>query len=187
MCLDAKEHCMFKKIRNFYLKKVRKMSSMDIKISDWRKKGITIGDRCHIYSNLPTTRDCFLLSIGNDVTISGGCVFLLHDSSIGQLTNGKYTDLLGRIIIGNECFIGHSSVLLPGIELADGTVVGAGSVVTKSFKEKNVIIAGNPAKIIGRTDDFLARYLDKGFNLDGMSQAGIEALVRKNIEKLIEK
>lgn len=178
---------MFKRIRNFYLRKIRKMSSMDIKISDWRKKGITIGDRCHIYSNLPTTRDCFLLSIGNDVTISGGCVFLLHDSSIGQLTYGKYTDLLGRIIVGNKCFIGHSSILLPGIELADGIVVGAGSVVTKSFKEKNIIIAGNPAKIIGQIDDFLTKNLGKGFNLDGLSQTEIETLVENNKEKLVKK
>lgn len=163
------------------------MSSMDIKISDWRKKGITIGDRCRIYSNLPTTRDCFLLSVGNDVTISGGCVFLLHDSSIGQMTYGKYTDLLGRIIVGNKCFIGHSSILLPGIELADGIVVGAGSVVTKSFKEKNIIIAGNPAKIIGQIDDFLTKNLGKGFNLDGLSQTEIEALVENNKEKLLKK
>lgn len=178
---------MFKKIRNFYFRKIKKMSSMDINILDWRKKGITIGENCHIYSNLPTTRDCFLLNIGNNVTISGGCTFLLHDSSIGLLTNGKYTDLLGKINIGSNCFIGHSTIMLPGVKLADGIIVGAGSVVTKSFNEPNYIIAGNPARIIGKTEDFLTKSFCKGFNLNGMSQNEIEKLTSENKEKLLEK
>lgn len=163
------------------------MSRMDIKISDWRKKGIIIGDRCHIYSNLPTTRDCFLLSIGNDVTISGGCTFLLHDSSIGHLTNGKFTDLLGKIEIGNGCFIGHSTIVLPGVKLADGIIVGAGSVVTKSFVEKNCIIAGNPARVIGKAEEFLNRNIDKCFNLNNLQQKDVVKLVEENQIKLLRK
>ena len=41
-----------------------------------------------------------------------------------------------------------NSVILPGVVLGDSTIVGAGSVVTKSFKEGNCVIAGNPAKVI---------------------------------------
>lgn len=50
--------------------------------------------------------------------------------------------------IGNNCWIGMNSVLLPGVTLGEHTIVGAGSVVTKSFPEGNCVIAGNPAKII---------------------------------------
>lgn len=50
--------------------------------------------------------------------------------------------------LGRECWIGMNSVILPGIELGDHTVVGAGSIVTKSFPEGYCVIAGNPAKLI---------------------------------------
>jgi len=52
------------------------------------------------------------------------------------------------VIIGKNCWIGMNSVILPGVKLGDHTLVGAGSIVTKSFPEGNVVIAGNPAKVI---------------------------------------
>lgn len=52
------------------------------------------------------------------------------------------------ITLGENCWIGMNSVVLPGVILGDGTVVGAGSVVTKSFPEGHCVIAGNPAKIL---------------------------------------
>jgi acetyltransferase-like isoleucine patch superfamily enzyme len=51
------------------------------------------------------------------------------------------------ITIGDDVWIGASATILPGVQLGDSVIVGAGSVVTKSFK-KNSIIAGNPAKVI---------------------------------------
>lgn len=52
------------------------------------------------------------------------------------------------VIIGKNCWIGMNSVILPGVELGPNTIVGAGSVVTKSFPEGGCVIAGNPAKKI---------------------------------------
>jgi acetyltransferase-like isoleucine patch superfamily enzyme len=43
---------------------------------------------------------------------------------------------------------------LPEVELGDHTIVGAGSVVTKRFKEGNCVIAGNPAKIIRKIESY---------------------------------
>lgn len=54
--------------------------------------------------------------------------------------------------IGNYCWIGMNSVILPGVELGDFTIVGSGSVVTKSFSDGHCIIAGNPAKKIKDLD-----------------------------------
>jgi maltose O-acetyltransferase len=51
------------------------------------------------------------------------------------------------ITIGDDVWIGGGTIICPGVTLGNNVIVGAGSVVTKSFGD-NVIIAGNPAKII---------------------------------------
>jgi len=53
-----------------------------------------------------------------------------------------------KIRIGDYCWIGMNSVILPGVNLGDFTVVAAGSVVNESFEEGYCLIAGSPAKII---------------------------------------
>lgn len=52
------------------------------------------------------------------------------------------------VIIGRKCWIGMGAIILPGVILADNIVIGANSVVTKSFLESNVVLAGNPARIL---------------------------------------
>ncbi len=55
------------------------------------------------------------------------------------------------VFLGERCWIGMNSMILPGVKLGECTVVGAGSVVTHSFPEGHMTIAGNPAKIIKKT------------------------------------
>jgi len=72
---------------------------------------------------------------------------LTHD-----LTRGLYL----HTRIGRNCFIGGSSLVLPGVEIGDNCVVGAGSVVTKRVPAKS-LVAGNPARII-RSDIEVTQY-----------------------------
>lgn len=51
------------------------------------------------------------------------------------------------VVIGNDCWIGGNSVILPGVTIGNGCTIGAGSVVTKDIP-KNTLAAGNPAKVI---------------------------------------
>ena len=52
------------------------------------------------------------------------------------------------IRIGSNCWITFGVTITKGAEIQDNTVVGACSVLTKSFNESNILLAGNPAKII---------------------------------------
>ena len=80
--------------------------------------------------------------IGKNVYIAPnvGLITSNHDpKNLDKHLEGK------NIHIGDECWIGMNAVLLPGVQLGSKTIVGAGSVVTKSFVAGNCIIAGNPA------------------------------------------
>lgn len=81
---------------------------------------------------------------------------------------GEKTDIFGEICIGNNCFIGAGSILLPGVFLGDNIVVAAGSVVTKSFFESNIIIGGNPAKIISTWERSLNKNFKYAKNIEGL-------------------
>lgn len=59
----------------------------------------------------------------------------------------------GPIRLGKQCWIGMNAVILPGVELGDHTVVGAGAVVTKSFPGGRVILGGVPARVLRNLDE----------------------------------
>lgn len=80
---------------------------------------------------------------GTYIAINVGIITTNHDFyNLDEHLPGK------DVIIGKECWLGMNSVILPGVTLGDRTIVGAGSIVTKSFPEGNCVIAGNPAKKI---------------------------------------
>jgi acetyltransferase-like isoleucine patch superfamily enzyme len=67
------------------------------------------------------------------------------------IDNTKFSNA-DPIRIGAFCWIGMGALILPGTELGDFTIVGAGAVVSSSFKEGYCVVAGNPAKIIKQLD-----------------------------------
>lgn len=75
----------------------------------------------------------------------GAGTYLAFDSVI--LAHDMCRSMSKSVNIGKNCFIGARAIIMPGVELGDSVVVGAGSVVTKSFGS-NVMISGNPAQII---------------------------------------
>lgn len=52
------------------------------------------------------------------------------------------------IEIGDNCWLATNAVILPGVKLGNHVIVGAGAVVTKSFEDDDILIGGNPAKMI---------------------------------------
>lgn len=78
------------------------------------------------------------IHIGADSYIAFGAVILTHD-----MTRGIYADTR----IGRRCFIGAHSIILPGVTIGDGSIVGAGSVVTRDAPP-GTVVAGNPARVV---------------------------------------
>lgn len=134
-----------------------------LKIQQFREAGGVCGKNFKFYCEMPG--EPFLITIGDDVTIAGGTHLLTHDNSVIKC-DFDATDYFGRVTIGNSCFIGINSILLPGVELGDHTIVGAGSVVTKSFPEGNVVIAGNPARPLCTVEEYRAKKQPLCVNLD---------------------
>lgn len=87
--------------------------------------------------------------VGDNSLIASGCKFIDRDHGIalGELI-GKQHGPEQEIIIGNDVWLGCNVVVLKGVNIADGAVVAAGAVVTKSIPS-NEIWGGVPAKKIG--------------------------------------
>ena len=83
------------------------------------------------------------IHIGEYCLIASGVTILSHDHC--KRVNGQ--PLLLETYIGKRCFIAVNATILPGVHIGDEVIVGAGSVVAKNVPS-NVVIAGNPAKII---------------------------------------
>lgn len=123
-----------------------------------RYLGVKVGAECRIYMTAFGSEP-WLVEIGNRVTISRGVSIITHDGS-GWLANDdrgrRYR--FAKVVIGDEVFIGLGAILLPGVRIGNQVVVGAGSVVTKSVPS-GTIVGGNPARMIGRYDEFQAHVL----------------------------
>ena len=106
---------------------------------------ISIGN--NFYANV----DCHFLgdiSIGNDVLIGPKTIIWGRDHGIKKdIPIREQPHNKEPIKIGNDVWIGAGVTILKGIEIADGAVIGAGSIVTKSIP-KNAIAVGNPAKVL---------------------------------------
>ena len=137
-------------LRNF-LRKMLGKPALD-SIDFYRHAGVEIGDnvlliRCSIDLHMPR-----LLTIGNNVTIVRSSI-LVHDASLNKtLGYTKY----GKVVIGNDVFIGLGSIILPNVKIGNKVVVGAGTVVSKDIPDNSVVV-GSPCRIIGTYDEYLER------------------------------
>lgn len=87
------------------------------------------------------------ISFGDDVLLSWQIQIMdtdFHKVYVNNILHNRNS----AIKIGNHTWIGSRVILNKGVQLADDTIVAAGSVVTKSFFERGVIIGGVPAKIV---------------------------------------
>ncbi len=100
---------------------------------------------------------CWLIEIGDNVTMAPRVHILAHDASTKAFLN--YTKI-GRVTIGDNVFIGAETVVLPGVNIGNNVVVGANSTVTHDVPN-NMVVAGSPAKVICTLDEYLQKEKDR--------------------------
>lgn len=122
-----------------------------------KSNGVSIGEGTHIFNPSTTILDDTrpgLLQIGKYCKITAGVKILTHDYSRSVLRL-KYGQIIGeakKTIIGDNVFIGIDTIILMGSEIGNNVIIGAGSVVSGKIPD-NVVIAGNPARIIRTLDE----------------------------------
>lgn len=91
------------------------------------------------------------ITIGDNVLIGSGCIITDTDSHPLHYEdrNANRNELTAKapIVIEDNCFIGARSIILKGVTIGEGSVVGAGSVVSKDVPP-HCIVCGNPARIV---------------------------------------
>ena len=118
-----------------------------------RKRGVRVGENVNLVNTYIDFCHGFLISIGNDVTLTGVTV-LAHDAST-QIPLG--VSKVGCVEIGDRVYVGHGSIILPGVKIGSRVVIGAGTVVSKDIPDNSVAV-GNPVRVVGTYDDFVEKH-----------------------------
>ncbi len=140
-------------IDRFRLKIAYRKGDRKYLIEHYRKCGVRIGKNCNICSKLDG-REPYLIEIGDNVVVSYNVDFVTHDASFCALTGSWYQDLYGKIVIGDNVFIGSGSTLMYGVTIGSNSIVASHSVVTKSIPS-GYVVGGVPARIICKTEEFI--------------------------------
>lgn len=126
-----------------------------IKLKKMLKNGLIIGKNFNFEKGVILDPSIpWLIKIGNNVTLAPYVHILAHDASTKILLN--YTKI-GKVEIGDNVFIGSKSIVLPNVKIGNDVIVAAGSVVTKDISD-GVVVAGNPAKVISTTKEFILKH-----------------------------
>ena len=149
-------------IINLLLMSIRK-GTPGVNRADYLKKHSllqSIGEGCYWHPyKIPA--DPKFVKLHNNVVVCTNVDFITHDVSWRMLSNNpRYMEankcrnlFYGTIEVFDHVMIGVNSLILPGVKIGPNAIVGAGSVVADDVPE-GVIVAGNPARVIGYVDDY---------------------------------
>ncbi len=107
---------------------------------------IEIGKNFYSNHNL-IILDANKVEFGNNVFIGPNCGFYTAGHPLDYKTRNKGLEYAKPIKVGNNVWFGGNVTVLPGVEIGDNSVIGAGSIVTKDI-QKNSVAVGNPCKVI---------------------------------------
>ena len=133
-------------------------------VQQYQKLGMKVGKNCSFVSPGPNFgSEPYLIEFGDNVTVSFDVAFVTHDAGTRVLRNlaktekEKQTVIYGEIKIGNNCFIGCRTTVLPGVTIGDNCIIGAGSIVNKDIPS-NSVAAGVPCRVICTIEEYKKKH-----------------------------
>lgn len=151
-----------------------------------RHAGVKMGEANFIASHFWSTEP-YLICVGSDCQITKGVKFFTHGGGGAVRKQYPTFDTFGKVTIGDYVYIGNDALIMPGVTIGDNVLVAAGSVVTKSVPS-NVVVGGNPAKILCTISEYLTRNIQYNTESKGMSlQKKRELLLSLSEDKFIQK
>lgn len=120
---------------------------------------------------------CEYISAGDNVTLTKDVYILAHDASMYKIL-GKTK--VGKVIIGNNVFIGARTVVLPGSSIGNNSIIAANSTVTGVIPDGQVW-GGTPAKYIMDTTNFLEKHSRQMIDNTVSKSEALELLKKKKL------
>ncbi len=99
----------------------------------------------------------YLIHIGDHCGFGEGCLLLAHDAQMDEFLDAAR---VGRVVIRESSHIGAHTIVLPGVEIGPRTIVGAGSIVSRSLPPETVC-AGNPARVLCSLEEYLQKQRER--------------------------
>lgn len=132
-----------------------------------RMIGVNLTGKTTIYgSSLAMfSAEPYLVTLGDNVYISVGAQFVCHDgSTLPFRKDYPKLDIAAPIVVGDNVFIGAGALILKGVTIGSNCIVGANAVVAKDVPAGH-IVAGNPARVVKTTDEWLANAREQSLEI----------------------
>lgn len=133
-----------------------------------RRAGVKMGNNNFINTRFWSSAEAYLIEVGSYCGITAGVKFFTHGG--GHAARWKYAqfDCFGKVKLGDYVYVGNNSLIMPGVTIGNHVLIAAGSVVTKSIPD-DVVVGGNPAKILCSIEDYIERNLEYNLNSKSMT------------------
>lgn len=119
------------------IKKLRNKLIKEENLDELIKNGLTVGKNFNMQKGcILDSSHCWLIEIGNNVTLAPKVHILAHDASTKRELG--YTKI-GKVKIGNNVFIGANTTILPNVKIGNNVVIGANSLVSKDISDDKVV------------------------------------------------
>lgn len=174
----------------FFEKIKKKLQRIYFKFTTKEKQakilGVEMGENNFIASSFWSSEP-YLIKVGNNCQITNGVKFFTHGGGGAVRKQFPKFDCFGKIIIGDFVYIGCNSLIMPGVTVGDNVLIAAGSVVVKSIPS-NVVVGGNPAKVICSLEEYILKNSQFNLNTKGLTETQKKKIILSSDEsKFIKK